>query len=47
MILKQRMLEKDEKDRIDIFIIDSELQEFSKDLFEGKNYKINKNDKQS
>jgi hypothetical protein len=32
------MLEKDERDRIDIFIIDSELQEFSKDLFEGKYY---------
>jgi hypothetical protein len=30
------MLEKNEKDRIDIFIIDSELQEFSMDLFEGK-----------
>ena len=32
------MLEKDEKDRIDIFIIDYELKEFSMDLYEGKYY---------
>ncbi len=32
------MLEKDDKERIDIFIIDSELKEFSVDLFEGKYY---------
>ena len=38
IISKQRMLKKDYKERIDIFIIDSELQEFSMDLFEGKYY---------
>jgi hypothetical protein len=32
------MLEKNAKELIDIFIIDSELQEFSMDLFEGKYY---------
>jgi hypothetical protein len=32
------MLEKNDKERIDIFEIDSELQEFSMDLFEGKYY---------
>jgi broad specificity phosphatase PhoE len=30
------MLEKNDKERIDIFEIDSELQEFSMDLFEGE-----------
>ncbi len=34
----QRMLEKDANKRIDIFEIDSELQKFSIDLFEGKYY---------
>ncbi len=32
------MLKKDEKDRIDVFIVDSELQQFSMDLFEGEYY---------
>ena len=36
--MNQRMLEKNDKERIDIFEIDSELQEFSMDLFEGKYY---------
>jgi hypothetical protein len=37
------MLEKDAKKRIDIFEIDSELQEFSVDLFEGKYYRKKSN----
>jgi hypothetical protein len=38
------MLEKNDKERIDILIIDSELKKFSMDLFEGKYYqKIFKN----